>query len=124
MAEDLRIGYIGVGLMGHAPPVTSCSCACPPASRRRASCSASKAYLRARIQAWIHVDSTTADPNSTRRISHELEAQGCAMVDAPMSRTPKEPEEGKLNTFLGGPRTRELDAFLSAVLPLQPPLDA
>lgn len=50
----------------------------------------------------ILVDSTTADPSSTRRIGRELEARGCAMVDAPVGRTPKEAEEGRLNTFLGG----------------------
>ncbi len=50
----------------------------------------------------IHVDSTTADPTSTRRIGAELSARGAAMVDGPLGRTPKEAEAGKLNTFLGG----------------------
>ena len=50
----------------------------------------------------IHVDSTTADPSSTRRLAAEYAARGAAMVDAPMGRTPKEAEAGKLNTFIGG----------------------
>jgi 3-hydroxyisobutyrate dehydrogenase-like beta-hydroxyacid dehydrogenase len=50
----------------------------------------------------IHVDSTTADPASTRRLAAEYAARGAAMVDAPMGRTPKEAEAGKLNTFIGG----------------------
>jgi 3-hydroxyisobutyrate dehydrogenase-like beta-hydroxyacid dehydrogenase len=50
----------------------------------------------------IYVDSTTADPNSTRRIGADLEKVGCFMVDAPVGRTPREAEMGKLNTFLGG----------------------
>jgi 3-hydroxyisobutyrate dehydrogenase-like beta-hydroxyacid dehydrogenase len=50
----------------------------------------------------IYVDSTTANPESTRRIGEELSRIGCFMVDAPVGRTPREAEQGKLNTFLGG----------------------
>jgi 3-hydroxyisobutyrate dehydrogenase-like beta-hydroxyacid dehydrogenase len=50
----------------------------------------------------IYVDSTTANPESTRRIGEELAKRGCAMVDAPVGRTPREAEQGKLNTFVGG----------------------
>jgi 3-hydroxyisobutyrate dehydrogenase-like beta-hydroxyacid dehydrogenase len=50
----------------------------------------------------VLVDSTTADPNSTRRIGAALAAKGASMVDAPLGRTPKEAEAGKLNTFVGG----------------------
>jgi len=48
------------------------------------------------------VDSTTADPNSTRRIGAALAAKGCGMVDGPLGRSPKEAEAGKLNSFIGG----------------------
>ena len=58
--------------------------------------------LEAMRPGMIYVDSTTADPNSTRRIGAELAARGVAMVDGPLGRTPKEAEAGKLNTFLGG----------------------
>ena len=50
----------------------------------------------------IHVDSTTADPTSTYRLGQEWASRGCAMVDAPVGRSPKEAEAGKLNTFVGG----------------------
>lgn len=50
----------------------------------------------------IHVDCTTADPTSTRRLAAEYAARGAHMLDAPMGRTPKEAEAGKLSTFVGG----------------------
>lgn len=50
----------------------------------------------------ILVDSTTADPISTRQIGAVLAQRGCGMVDGPVGRTPKEAEAGKLSTFLGG----------------------
>jgi 3-hydroxyisobutyrate dehydrogenase-like beta-hydroxyacid dehydrogenase len=50
----------------------------------------------------IYIDSTTADPESTRKIGAELKKLNCFMIDAPVGRTPREAELGKLNTFLGG----------------------
>jgi len=50
----------------------------------------------------IVVDSTTADPNSTRRIAADLATKGARMLDAPLGRTPREAEEGKLSTYVGG----------------------
>ncbi|MBM3629844.1 MAG: NAD(P)-dependent oxidoreductase [Alphaproteobacteria bacterium] len=50
----------------------------------------------------VVVDSTTADPNSTRRLGEALRARGADLVDAPMGRTPKEAEAGRLSTFVGG----------------------
>ncbi len=50
----------------------------------------------------IVVDSTTADPVSTRRIGADLASRGVRMADAPVGRTPKEAEAGKLSTFVGG----------------------
>jgi len=50
----------------------------------------------------ILVDSTTADPTATRRIAADLAKQDMRMVDAPLGRTPKEAEEGKLATYVGG----------------------
>ena len=50
----------------------------------------------------IVVDSTTADPNATRRIGAELAKHDVRMVDAPLGRTPKQAEEGKLATYVGG----------------------
>lgn len=50
----------------------------------------------------IVVDSTTADPNSTRKIAADLKKKGTEMADSPLGRTPKEAEEGKLSTYVGG----------------------
>ena len=50
----------------------------------------------------IVVDSTTADPKVTQKISSELAEKGVRMLDAPLGRTPKEAEEGKLSTYVGG----------------------
>ncbi|MFO0292593.1 MAG: NAD(P)-dependent oxidoreductase [Rhodospirillales bacterium] len=50
----------------------------------------------------VLVDCTTADPVVTRRIGAEIAARGGAMIDAPLGRTPKEAEEGKLSTYVGG----------------------
>ena len=50
----------------------------------------------------IVVDSTTADPNSTRRVAADLGRKGARMLDAPLGRSPKEAEDGKLSTYVGG----------------------
>lgn len=50
----------------------------------------------------IVVDSTTADPTSTRKVGADLRARGADLVDAPVGRTPKEAEAGTLSTFVGG----------------------
>ena len=49
----------------------------------------------------IVIDTSTADPASTMRLSEELAAVGAHMVDAPLGRTPKEAEEGKLDAMIG-----------------------
>ena len=50
----------------------------------------------------ILVDSTTADPNASRRIATDLSDKGVRMIDAPLGRTPKEAEAGTLSTYVGG----------------------
>lgn len=47
------------------------------------------------------VDTSTSEPSSTARIRADLEARGARLVDAPLARTPKEAEEGRLNTMVG-----------------------
>jgi len=47
------------------------------------------------------IDTSTAEPESTAKIRAALEAKGAAFVDAPLARTPKEAEEGRLNTMVG-----------------------
>ncbi len=47
------------------------------------------------------VDTSTAEPSSTGRIRADLATRGVRFVDAPLARTPKEAEEGRLNTMVG-----------------------
>jgi len=49
----------------------------------------------------IVVDTSTAEPASTARIRADLATRGTRYVDAPLARTPKEAEEGRLNTMVG-----------------------
>jgi 3-hydroxyisobutyrate dehydrogenase-like beta-hydroxyacid dehydrogenase len=49
----------------------------------------------------IVVDCSTAEPDSTARIRSDLSTRGVTLVDAPLARTPKEAEEGRLNTMVG-----------------------
>ena len=49
----------------------------------------------------IVLDTSTAEPASSTRIRHDLAAKGIKLVDAPMARSPKEAEEGRLNTMVG-----------------------
>jgi 3-hydroxyisobutyrate dehydrogenase-like beta-hydroxyacid dehydrogenase len=138
-----RVGYIGVGLMGHGAarnilkggyPLTilghrnrgpvddligaGATEAKSPAEVARQSdvvftCLPSTVEVEHTVfgadgllegvyDGMIYVDSTTANPESTRRIGAEMSRRKCAMVDAPVGRTPREAEQGKLNTFLGG----------------------
>jgi len=138
-----RIGYIGVGLMGHGAaknilargyPLTvmghrnrapvddlvarGAKEAATPAAVAAASdvlfmCLPSTVevehtvygedgVLAGAAAGLIVVDSTTADPRSTQRIGADLAKRGIRMADAPVGRTPKEAEAGKLSTFLGG----------------------
>ena len=138
-----RIGYVGVGLMGHGAaknivekgyPLTivghrnrapvedlvkrGAKEAKSAADAARSSdilflCLPSSVEVEATIYGpdgvlegahagLIVVDSTTADPNSTRRIAADLDRKGARMLDAPLGRSPKEAEDGKLSTYVGG----------------------
>lgn len=138
-----RIGYIGVGLMGHgaakniakhgyplmvmghrkrAPVDDLVSLGAAEVATAAAAASASdvlflclpstveveqtiygeNGVLAGARAGLIVVDSTTADPRSTQRIGADLAKRGIRMADAPVGRTPKEAEAGKLSTFLGG----------------------
>lgn len=52
----------------------------------------------------ILVDLTTGAPQATQRIAERAAARGVRMLDAPMTLTPKEAEEGRLNLLVGGDR--------------------
>jgi len=75
----------------------------------------------------IVVDCSTSEPDSTKRIREQLEPAGVKFVDAPLTRTPREAEEGRLNTMVGAePATfaaikPALDAFCENVFHVGPP---
>jgi 3-hydroxyisobutyrate dehydrogenase-like beta-hydroxyacid dehydrogenase len=48
------------------------------------------------------IDCSTAIPASTERIAQAVQAAGGRFLDAPMTRTPKEAAEGRLNLLVGG----------------------
>ncbi len=50
----------------------------------------------------IVIDTSTGDPAVTLRLGEQLAARGMHLVDAPVTRTPREAEEGRLNSMLGG----------------------
>ena len=59
------------------------------------------------------VDTSTAEPASTNALRERLATLGVTFVDAPLARTPKEAEEGRLNTMVGA--TPEVFARLEPV---------
>jgi 3-hydroxyisobutyrate dehydrogenase-like beta-hydroxyacid dehydrogenase len=50
----------------------------------------------------IVIDCSTAVPASTQRMATAVEAAGGRFLDTPMTRTPKEAAEGRLNLLVGG----------------------
>ena len=49
----------------------------------------------------VIIDTSTAEPASTAKLREACAARGVTFVDAPLARTPKEAEEGRLNTMVG-----------------------
>lgn len=52
----------------------------------------------------IVIDCSTSIPSTTQKIAKQVEAAGGRFLDAPMTRTPKEAMEGRLNLIVGGER--------------------
>jgi len=52
----------------------------------------------------VVIDCSTALPNSTEKIASSVREAGGRFLDAPMTRTPKEAAEGRLNLLVGGER--------------------
>ena len=50
----------------------------------------------------VVADCSTAEPGSTLKIAELVHAKGAFFVDTPLTRTPKEAEEGKLGMMTGG----------------------
>ena len=61
----------------------------------------------------IVIDCTTAEPASTERLAAALAERGAVMVDAPLARTPKDAEAGRLNVMVGADQ-----AAFAQVLPV------
>ena len=152
MTQALRVGFIGVGLMGHGvaknmierggltltilghrnrQPVDDLLGRGAREAKRPSDLAAASDVVflclpsSAEVEAVVNgpdglifgqaegsavIDMTTADPAVTRRIGAELALRGIGMLDAPLGRTPKEAEAGKLATYVGG------DAALIATL--------
>lgn len=50
----------------------------------------------------VVIDCSTAIPSSSQRLAQAVQAAGSQFLDAPMTRTPKEAAEGRLNLLVGG----------------------
>lgn len=50
----------------------------------------------------VIIDASTGLPETTRKLGAMLAERGVDMVDAPVGRTPKEAEEGRLSSMIGG----------------------
>ena len=138
----MKIGFIGVGLMGHGAAKNILSGGYPltvMAHRNRkpvddlisrgAEEAKTPAELAAKVdllftcvsdsrvmtevvsgdqgvlagvrEGLVLVDMTTAEPSSTLALADSLSAKGATMVDGPVTLTPKEAEEGRLNIMIG-----------------------
>ena len=61
----------------------------------------------------VVIDCSTSIPSSTLRVAQQVQEAGSWFLDAPMTRTPKEAAQGRLNLLVGGD-----DALLQACTPL------
>jgi 3-hydroxyisobutyrate dehydrogenase-like beta-hydroxyacid dehydrogenase len=57
--------------------------------------------LTAARERHVIIDCSTSEPDSSMRIHADFAAVGVPFVDAPLARTPKEAEEGRLNVMVG-----------------------
>ncbi|MDF1775422.1 MAG: NAD(P)-dependent oxidoreductase [Rhizobiaceae bacterium] len=55
-------------------------------------------------EGMIIVDTTTTFPDASQEMAGLLEKRGVAFLDAPLGRSPKEAEAGKLGCYVGGPQ--------------------
>jgi 3-hydroxyisobutyrate dehydrogenase-like beta-hydroxyacid dehydrogenase len=75
----------------------------------------------------IVIDTSTAEPASTAKIRDDFARKGTKYVDAPLARTPKEAEEGRLNTMVGADEATfaqlkpVLSAYCENVIHVGPP---
>lgn len=57
--------------------------------------------LAALVAGQVVIDCSTAIPSSTQRMAAQVAEAGAQFIDAAMTRTPKEAEEGRLNLLIG-----------------------
>lgn len=87
---------------------------CVPSSREvEAVVYGEDGLLAAARSGLIVIDCTTAEPSSTARVAADLTARGARFVDAPLTRSPKDAWEGRLNVLVGAD-----DALLEEVRPV------
>jgi len=137
-----RIGFIGVGLMGHgmaknlvekgfpttvmghrnrAPVEDLVKSGAKEAKDLRALCEAADVIVLCvtgspQVEDLVYradgilangragqivIDTSTSQPGSTLKIAADLKAKGMRFVDAPLSRTPVEAAQGRLNSMVG-----------------------
>jgi 3-hydroxyisobutyrate dehydrogenase-like beta-hydroxyacid dehydrogenase len=142
MSSKERIGFIGIGLMGHGMAKNILEAGYPVtvlANRNRvpvedllargaAEAGSAKALaesvdivflcvtgspqvislingengLAAAGKTLLIVDCSTSDPSVTTALAAELAGKGITLIDAPLSRTPKDAWEGTLDVMIGG----------------------
>ena len=142
MSSKERIGFIGVGLMGHgmaknileagyhvtilanrnrvpvedllargAAEATSAKALaeavdivflCVTGSPQVISIINGENGLAAAGKPLLIVDCSTSDPSVTTALAAELAGRGVTLIDAPLSRTPKDAWEGTLDVMIGG----------------------
>lgn len=90
-------------------------------------CDGEEGLVAAATNGLLVIDTSTAEPESTTRLRTAFAARGATLVDAPLARTPKEAEEGRLNTMVGASvedfeRARPiLAAFCENIIHVGPP---
>ena len=72
--------------------------------------------LEGAVSGQVVVDTSTSLPGSSLKIAADLKAKSVRFVDAPLTRTPVEAEQGRLNTMVGADDAtfREIEPVLKA----------
>jgi 3-hydroxyisobutyrate dehydrogenase-like beta-hydroxyacid dehydrogenase len=87
---------------------------CVPSSAEVEACVfADDGILAGAHDGLIVIDCTTAEPASTERVAKALAARNVRFADAPLTRSPKDAEAGRLNTLVGAD-----EATLAAIRPV------
>jgi 3-hydroxyisobutyrate dehydrogenase-like beta-hydroxyacid dehydrogenase len=87
---------------------------CVPSSAEVELCVyAENGILAGAHEGLIVIDATTAEPASTERVAKALATKNVRFADAPLTRSPKDAEAGRLNTMVGAD-----DATLAAIRPV------